>query len=577
MTFLKSKRLHRCGALLVALTLLASLATLLCIPAGATFSCGHGGEHAENGFCSEEGCNGYEIPALNAGDPNDPDDDVYEIASAGALYYFKNVILEDKEQGEVVRAKLTAHITVIEDFLNEQGEVNPQHQQFYDGGPIKEDLPQWLFTETVTGVELDGNGYTVSGLWGQSTDGTPVGLFGRAENVTVKNLGILDSLFSSENYAGALIGEALGGCTVENCFVLESKVTGAMSAGLVGKLGGTGAASTLRNSYTDAASAVFECAGESTVTKCYYLADAEADSIAGTIAMSAAQMTDGTLLAELRVTGADWQESCARHVPMLRKEHYYPYACRVDCEGKSCGDNDCNDEDCGHVDCVHTREMGEEGLVPHTFQSKCDASCDVCGNIRQLENYNHYYRGSCDPSCDECGYIRAATGEHKYSNNCDEYCDNCLFHRETVQGHVYSGDCDRYCDQCKGERADAAAHAYEKMGCDMLICAACGTMSPSGENHSYDHACDTECNDCGAKREITHAFGDYVAVSEATHFTEGVKERTCSVCGYKDTLAIEKLPGWPVWLILTVSVSGVALLAGGGFALYHFVFKKRKK
>ncbi|MBO7341574.1 MAG: hypothetical protein J6U87_02720, partial [Clostridia bacterium] len=286
MTFLRSERLHRAVALLLAAVLVVSLAGALCLPADAALSCDHV-ETEKNGFCSVENCDGCEPPVLNS-------DGVYEIANAGQLYYFKNVILQQKAQGDVVRAKLTAHIVMIEGLLVETGDVNPEHLQ---NGALRAGLPTWLFGDPVSGVELDGDGYTISGLYGVSTQGSYVGLFGRAENVTVKNLGILDSFFFSDNYAGALIGKVASGCVVENCFVLESKVTGPLSAGLVGSIGEEGAQSVLKNCYTDVDVAVLACGDFATITDCFY--PGAADEIAGTTNLTAAQMTDGTLRSAL--------------------------------------------------------------------------------------------------------------------------------------------------------------------------------------------------------------------------------------------------------------------------------------
>ena len=542
MTFVRSERLHRIAALLLAAVLVLSLAGALCLPADAALSCDHR-ETEKNGFCSAEGCGGCELPAQNA-------QGVYEIANAGQLYYFKNVILAQKAQGDTVRAKLTAHIVMIEDLLDDAGNVNPDH---LSGGALRAGLPTWLFGDPVSGVELDGDGYTISGLYGVSTQGTYVGLFGKATNVTVKNLGILDSYFSSDNYAGALIGEATSGCVVENCFVLESKVTGPFSAGLVGSIGEEGAQSVLKGCYTDADVAVLACGDFAAIADCFY--PGAADEIAGTTNLSATQMTDGTLRSALNATGVQWNESCARELPMLREDHAYEYPCSAAC--LVCG--------------------AERADSAHVYTNKCDSRCDYCMAERVLESYDHYYRGACDPECDECGHTRVATGSHQYSNKCDEFCDNCLFRRDTAEDHVYSGACDKFCDQCRSARTDAAAHTYAKKTCDMEVCSVCGATRATGESHRFDNACDTTCNDCGVTREITHAFGDFTVTSEATHFSEGSKQRVCSVCGYTQTLVIEKLPGWPVWLILTVSLGGTAVLAGGGLALRHFLGKKKNK
>ena len=50
---------------------------------------------------------------------------------------------------------------------------------------------------------------------------------------------------------------------------------------------------------------------------------------------------------------------------------------------------------------------------------------------------------------------------------------------------------------------------------------------------------------CGHTKEVSdkaeHSFGDWIVTKEATEEAEGSKERSCSVCGYTATEAIEKL------------------------------------
>ena len=549
MTFLRSSRLHR-AVLLAVFTVLTLMLLALCV--GAEVSCGHTA-NVENGFCAELECeNGYEIPKLNKGeDEQDPADDFYEIANAGQLYYFKNEILQKKDAATPVRAKLVAHIVVNAKLLNDAGEVD---EAYLDGeGNLKESVYHWEID--ASNVVFDGDGYTISGLLGANNDATPAGFFGRAENVTLKNLGILDSFFSADAYAGALIGEVKNNCVIQNCFVLQSAIDSAWSAGLVGKLGYESKASTLVACYTDAPYAIFECAAENTVSRCFYLADNEIDSIDGTTHLTALSDEDKTLLTALSTAETPWYMSCLRSVPMLREEHRYQYPCDADC-----------------MICDHVRADGEEGKIPHKWDNKCDATCNICSNIRQLEKPNHYFGNKdCLTECPECGFVREPLGNHKYSNACDAYCNDCRFQRvPPIVGHEYSNACDKYCNQCNYERVPAD-HVYDDK-CDM-ICNVCGATRPG--DHAYDNACDVDCNDCGRKRTVAHAFGEFVVTVPATHFKEGVQERTCSVCGYKESAALEKLPGWPLWLILLVSVGGGLLLLVGGFVLYWFVIKKR--
>ncbi len=538
MTFLRSDRLRRV-VLFAAFFALALALFALCV--GAETSCGHDAG-TENGFCLELECGGYEVPVLNEGDAENPNDDFYEIANAGQLYYFKNEILQKKASATVVRAKLTANIVVNAGLLNEDGTVKDAYHD--ENGEVT--AYTWYFPNAVHNVVIDGDGYTISGLYGVRTDTSMAGLFCSAENVTIKNLGILDSLFSSYNsFAGVFFGEAVGGCVLENCFALNNVVPGAKSAGLVGKLAFSGEVNTVKNCYTDAACAIYEYAQGNTVTKCYYLATSESDTIEGTTAISA--LGSETLLAALSADAnlseeLVWQFSCLRSAPVLRAEHYYKNPCDADCGN--------------YAVCKHSREIGAEGRVEHKFDNKCDTDCNVCKNIRTLEKTDHYYTNVCDTDCNECGATRTAPENHKYTNRCDEYCNYCQFKRP-VEEHEFSGECVKKCKWCNYTR-EGADHVFDNV-CD-AICNVCATTR-AVDGHAYDHACDTTCNKCEAVREITHAFGEFVVVTEATLEAEGLKERTCSVCGHKESEKIEKLtPEEKSNLVLYLAIGGGALL-----------------
>ena len=82
--------------------------------------------------------------------------------------------------------------------------------------------------------------------------------------------------------------------------------------------------------------------------------------------------------------------------------------------------------------------------------------------------------------------------------------------------HKYDNDCDAICNICGAER--------------------------TVEGHKYDNKCDTDCNVCGETREVgAHTFGEWVTVTEPTTEAEGLKERTCTECGFKETETIAKL------------------------------------
>ena len=121
--------------------------------------------------------------------------------------------------------------------------------------------------------------------------------------------------------------------------------------------------------------------------------------------------------------------------------------------------------------------------------------------------------------------------------------------------------------------------------------------------HAYDDCVDTECNICGETRVAPgHFWGEWVTVVEPTTEKEGSAERTCSVCGCKETKSLDKLPttpvdpdpvdpqpepqpepqpqpenpGLPGWAIVLISVGSVAVACGAG-ALVYFCFIKKKQ
>lgn len=67
-------------------------------------------------------------------------------------------------------------------------------------------------------------------------------------------------------------------------------------------------------------------------------------------------------------------------------------------------------------------------------------------------------------------------------------------------------------------------------------CSICGKTESA--SHTYDNACDTSCNGCGATRSITHSFGEEWVTDETGHW------HACTTCGVKTDEA-EHIPGEP--------------------------------
>ncbi|MBO5777596.1 MAG: InlB B-repeat-containing protein, partial [Clostridia bacterium] len=149
----------------------------------------------------------------------------------------------------------------------------------------------------------------------------------------------------------------------------------------------------------------------------------------------------------------------------------------------------------------------------HVFDNPCDTACDICGLVRESE---HKYSYSCDPDCDVCGDVREI--EHLFKTDCDKACLNgCGFTRETE--HVFADVLTQ----------DTATHYY--------LCSVCGAKKDE-ESHSFTNTCDTDCNDCGATREITHKFSNTCdtdcnvcgTTREITHTYDNACDTKCDVC-----------------------------------------------
>jgi len=60
--------------------------------------------------------------------------------------------------------------------------------------------------------------------------------------------------------------------------------------------------------------------------------------------------------------------------------------------------------------------------------------------------------------------------------------------------------------------------------------------------HTYTDTCDTICDVCGAKREITHSYGEWTVTKEPTCTSTGAKQRICSVCSNVEKETIPTIP-----------------------------------
>ncbi|MBQ8486273.1 MAG: InlB B-repeat-containing protein, partial [Prevotella sp.] len=129
--------------------------------------------------------------------PTQDADGYYLIGTAAELYGFAEIV---NNGNATANAKLTADITVNENVLDANGEANTG--DFVQWTPIGNDGNSKTYSGT-----FDGQGHTISGLY-VSGSGWYVGLIGKADGTAVvKNLGIVDSYFSSSNnFLGSIVG-----------------------------------------------------------------------------------------------------------------------------------------------------------------------------------------------------------------------------------------------------------------------------------------------------------------------------------------------------------------------------------
>lgn len=159
-------------------------------------------------------------PLSGNGSPDDP----YQIANEGNLYWFANEVNNNSQTS--ICAVLTRDITVNNDVLDSDGNLNSENTDFYEWTPIGN-------SNRYTGT-FDGQGYTISGLYinkeiTASVNFVNVGLFGAIGNGgTIKNVGVEDSYFSvtinsaniqdgSDLNIGGICGENNEG-TITNCY-----------------------------------------------------------------------------------------------------------------------------------------------------------------------------------------------------------------------------------------------------------------------------------------------------------------------------------------------------------------------
>ena len=158
-------------------------------------------------------------------------------------------------------------------------------------------------------------------------------------------------------------------------------------------------------------------------------------------------------------------------------------------------------------DSLHPNRAGYDVLEPYI---KAPLEAEMCNEATHKFTIDN---SSATDHWTTCRYCGAENGRdaHVYDNDCDTTCnlESCGYVR-TVEPHNFSSTGMTTSEHWKA-------------------CTSCGLEEAgSRKTHTFDNACDRECNDgCGYARTITHDFS-VVDKNATQHF------KKCSICGVPD-------------------------------------------
>ena len=182
----------------------------------------------------------------------------------------------------------------------------------------------------------------------------------------------------------------------------------------------------------------------------------------------------------------------------------------------------------------------EAAQRPHRFGYVCNGTCAVCGEQGQANHTWDWGNITKEPNCMEEG-VKTYT-----CRRCPETREESV---EKTSKHTYDHGCDAECNYCGKTRTtshkwDSGTVTQEATckdeGVITYTCTACKETKTEPiekmTTHTYDHACDTDCNICGEMRTTSHVPGE-----PATETTDQV----CTECGVVLTPATGPAPTEP--------------------------------
>ena len=266
------------------------------------------------------------------------------------------------------------------------------------------------------------------------------------------------------------------------------------------------------------------------------------------------------------------------------------------------GNNTPCDEVC--VNCGHVRTVDNAGGPLHFYFSDCQENCSVCGKHRETTvDHTPGAAATCTTAqrCTACSEILAFSTGHEFSDptctsagiciheGCEEVIGNPIGH---TPGTAATCTDTQICTVCEatlvpalGHTPGAAATCTEPQLC--TVCTA--ELNPANGHTPAGAATCTEpskCSECEAiLAEATgHTYGESYLNDENEHYklcacgargevashADNDGDKNCDACSYN----MKK--GLGAGAIVAIVLGSVAVVGGGGFSLYWFVFRKKK-
>ena len=297
---------------------------------------------------------------------------------------------------------------------------------------------------------------------------------------------------------------------------------------------------------------------------------------------------------------------CNTEIPGLATgEHLRAFDCSTACQRCSAPLTQLVAHESEHP-CSNICKYCEQGVVAvtaaHQGQYDCSALCTVCGEA-MTPLAPHTQLASCSELCETCRTVQFIPSDsHTAAYECSDTCQRCRVAITPTSQHESAHPCSNICKHCHAATVAATAPHAGTHPCS-TTCAACG-IAITAEPHTYGTW--QKYNDlqhkkacvCGEAIHEDHAWNEGEVTAAPTATQEGTKTFTCATCSATKTEPIEKLSseqggsstdanssgngsdtetnGIGTGAIVAIALGGTALVAGGGFAAYWFLLRKRK-